>query len=252
MIRTENLTKTYGDKTALRDLTLNVETGEIFCLLGSNGAGKSTTLNLLLNFIQPDSGQIIIDEQPIDPKSNQSAAIARQKIAYLPEQVNLYQQFNSIENVRYLCELSGVKTTTVDIEYALEQTGLDQQMWLKPLKDYSKGMRQKVGIAFAIIRKAKILLLDEPTSGLDPSATDEFINIIKKLADNGAAVLMVTHDLYCAEKLANKMAILKQGHVVDAFDNQGLMSGAIATRYQQAMNQNVDTIDEYKTQLKIA
>lgn len=237
MLTTKNLTKSFGAKIALSDLSIHVEPNQILCLLGTNGAGKSTTLNLLLNFIQPDSGEIIIDGQIIDAKDKKAVMSARQKIAYIPEQVNLYQQFNAIENLEYLAQLSGVKQASKQtIVNALTQTGLDQTMWHKPLKDYSKGMKQKVGIAFAIIREAKVLLLDEPTSGLDPSAINEFINIIRNLAEQGAAVLMVTHDLHCAEALADSMAILKQGKIIDSFDNKDLALGELQLRYHQAID----------------
>lgn len=231
MLKTKNLSKSFADKTALNDLSIEVKSGQILCLLGTNGAGKSTTLNLLLNFIEPDDGEIHIDGELITTSNKAAVKNARQKMAYIPEQVNLYEQFNAFENIEYLAKLSNIKTTEEQIAQSLVQTGLDAGMWHRPLKDYSKGMRQKVGIAFAIVRKAKLLLLDEPTSGLDPSATMEFIAIIRELAQQGAAVLMVTHDLYCAETLANRIAILKQGSVVDEFNNQGLAPGQLQQRY---------------------
>lgn len=236
MLVAKNLSKRYGDKIALKDLSLSIDAGQILALLGDNGAGKSTTLNLLLHFIGSDSGQVIIDNQPIDGNNKRAVQMARQQMAYLPEQVILYEQFNAIENLQYLAKLSGIKADMCAIERGLNQTGLDALMWFKPLKSYSKGMRQKVGIAFAIIRNAKILLLDEPTSGLDPSATKEFVAIVQQLAQQGTAVLMVTHDLDCAGSLADKVMILSQGQVVDEFANQDITPGVLKRRYHQAID----------------
>lgn len=236
MLIAKNLTKSYGDKIALQDLSLNIVSGQIVALLGANGAGKSTTLNLLLHFITADSGQVIIDKQPVFGKNKASVQWARQQMAYLPEQVSLYDQFNAIENLHYLAKLSDIKCDQRAIEHGLNQTGLDPCVWHKPLKSYSKGMRQKVGIAFAIIRDAKILLLDEPTSGLDPSAIKEFMANISQLAQQGTAVLMVTHDLDCASALANHIMILKQGQVVDEFSNQDLLPAALKQRYHRAID----------------
>ncbi|WP_286268816.1 ABC transporter ATP-binding protein [Thalassotalea hakodatensis] len=235
MLRIEELTKAFNDNYALQQLSLNIEPGEIYCLLGSNGAGKSTTLNLLLGFLKADSGHIYIDEKLVDVNQKHSLATARDKIAYIPEQVNLYPQFNAMENLAYLANLGGIKPAYEQFEQALTQTGLAKNMWHKPLKDYSKGMRQKVGIAFAILRQAKLLLLDEPTSGLDPSATQEFIHIIDNLAQQGAAVLMVTHDLECSTTLGDKFAILKEGEVIEQFSQKDLASVPLHQRYQQSI-----------------
>jgi ABC-2 type transport system ATP-binding protein len=241
MLVAKNLSKSFGDKTALKDLSLSIDAGKILALLGNNGAGKSTTLNLLLHFITPDSGQVLIDNQPIDSHNKRLVQMARQQMAYLPEQVILYEQFNAIENLQYLSKLSDINADINAIEQGLKQTGLDAVMWSKPLKSYSKGMRQKVGIAFAVISGAKILLLDEPTSGLDPSATREFITIIRELAQQGTAVLMVTHDLDCASSLANDMLILKHGQVVDQFSNQDMSANELKRRYHQAIDGSTAT-----------
>jgi len=199
------------------------------CLLGANGAGKSTTLNLFLNFLQPDSGRACIDG--IDVNDSKSLVNSKEKLVYLPEQVNLYQEFNAIENLRYLASLSGLKVTDEQLNSALDETGLESNVRQQALRDYSKGMRQKVGIAFAIIRQAKVLLLDEPTSGLDPSATLEFIRIIEKLAEKGAAILMITHDFYCAHSLADKIGIMDKGCLLGMLDNAQLTLTTLEQKY---------------------
>jgi ABC-2 type transport system ATP-binding protein len=236
MLEAIKLSKSFGDKQALIDLSIRVEPGEILCLLGANGAGKSTILNLLLNFIEPDSGKVIIDGEEIGADDKAAKANSKQKLVYIPEQVNLYQEFNALENLEYLAQLSGITVDIGQLEQALAQTGLEEQAWRQPLKDYSKGMRQKVGIAFAIVRQTKILLLDEPTSGLDPSATLEFIAIIRQLANNGAAILMVTHDFWCAHTLATHIGIMKQGRLVEQLDNAGLTLTALEQLYHGTIN----------------
>lgn len=232
MIKIENLSKSFGDNHALNDLCLSVPKGQVTCLLGANGAGKSTTLNLLLNFIEPDSGRMEIDNINVQLEPEKS----KQKLVYLPEQVNLFEEFNAIENLHYLASLTKQKTSNKEIEAALTQTGLQQSAWKKSLNSYSKGMRQKVGIAFAILRKAKVLLLDEPTSGLDPSATRDFIKIIELLAQRGAAILMVTHDLYCAHCLAKQVGIMKQGRLCTLLDNDNLSLDDLEAHYHHIIS----------------
>ncbi|KID57517.1 ABC transporter ATP-binding protein [Pseudoalteromonas luteoviolacea] len=231
MLEAINLKKSFSDKQVINDLSFKVETGQIMCLLGANGAGKSTTLNIFLNFLQPDSGQALIDGIDVH-----SSAGSKEKLVYLPEQVNLYQEFNAIDNLKYLASLSDLSVTESQINAALDETGLEPSARTQSLKNYSKGMRQKVGIAFAIIRQAKVLLLDEPTSGLDPSATLEFIRIIEQLAQKGAAILMVTHDFYCAHTLADKIGIMDKGKLLTLLDNQQLPLNALENTYHELIS----------------
>jgi ABC-2 type transport system ATP-binding protein len=242
MIEIKQLSKRFGSHQALDSLSFNVPAGQVMCLLGANGAGKSTTLNLLLNFIEPDSGEIFIDGDNVLTSPEKT----KQKLVYLPEQVNLYEEFNAIDNLHYLAKLSGHATSTNEIENALTDTGLQESAWQQPLSSYSKGMRQKVGIAFALLRGAKVLLLDEPTSGLDPSATLEFIRIIEKLAQRGAAILMVTHDLYCAHCLAHQIGIMKQGQLKALLTNENLSLDNLEKQYHQHMSDANSTLFDVK------
>lgn len=237
MLEVSQLSKKFADKNALSNVSFKVAAGEIMCLLGANGAGKSTTINLCLGFLEPCRGEIKINNRTLDFKDKKSLEQSKNNIVYIPEQVNLYQEFNAIENISYLANLSNIRFSEQDIFSALEDTGLEQSSWKKPLKSYSKGMRQKVGIAFAIVRQAKVLLLDEPTSGLDPSATNEFIKIINKLAANGAAILMVTHDFYCANTLANKIGIMNKGKLIELIDNSQLSISSLEQIYHQSIEE---------------
>jgi ABC-2 type transport system ATP-binding protein len=231
VLEAKKLCKSFNGKLVLDDLSFAVAPGEIMCLLGANGAGKSTTLNVFLNFLKPDSGQAFIDGADVHIDGS-----AKHKLVYLPEQVNLYQEFNALENLKYLGCLSGLTLSDEQIHAALDETGLAPNAREQNLKSYSKGMRQKVGIAFALIREAKVLLLDEPTSGLDPSATLEFIRIIEQLAQKGAAILMVTHDFYCAHTLSDKIGIMDQGRLLTLLDNKSMSISALEETYHELIS----------------
>ena len=207
MLETRKLSKTYGDVAALRELDLVVRPGEIYCLLGANGAGKTTAINLLLGFIEPSAGSAHVAgiEVATDPNG------ARRKLAYIPETVMLYGALTGFENLKYFSELSGQKLSDEELRGCLSRAGLAPAAHDRPLKGYSKGMRQKVGVAIAIAKRAGALLLDEPTSGLDPKASNEFSELILALARDGAAILMATHDLYRAKETGTRIGIMREG-----------------------------------------
>jgi ABC-2 type transport system ATP-binding protein len=188
------VTKKYATHTAVDSLSLSVADGDVYALLGPNGAGKTTTINMLLGFIAPDSGSLQVAGRNVvdDP------AAARAHIAYIPEQVQLYPQLSGQENLDYFSRLAGHRIAAVELSRMLERVGLSSEATLRRAGSYSKGMRQKVGIAIALAKRAKVLLLDEPTSGLDPSASAEFVALLKEVSREGVAVLMATHDLFYA------------------------------------------------------
>jgi len=214
MLEAIGLSKNYGEVRALQELDIRVAPGEIYCLLGANGAGKSTTLNLFLGFVLPTSGVVRIDG--IDVVKDPVAA--RKRVAYIPEMVTLYGALSGMENLDYFSKLSGHKHSLPSLRKCLEQAGLASEAHDRPLKTYSKGMRQKVGIAIAIARDAKALLLDEPTSGLDPKASNEFSQLILAMAGRGAAILMATHDLFRARETGTKIGIMRDGSLKKEFD----------------------------------
>lgn len=195
-------------------VNFSVEQGEVFALLGGNGAGKSTTLLTFLGLIKPRAGTARLNDKSVQ---DDVAAVHRQ-VAYLPESANLYPHLNALENLNYFLALAKTNSSQATIEAALDTVGLASEARTRRLESYSKGMRQKVGIALAILRKTPILLLDEPTSGLDPVAIDEFNSVIVNLAQQGTTVLMVTHDLYGACQVARHIALLQQGLMVGSFD----------------------------------
>ncbi|MEM7417525.1 MAG: ABC transporter ATP-binding protein [Gemmatimonadota bacterium] len=210
----DRLTVSRGGRTVLQDLSFEVQQGNVFALLGGNGAGKSTTLLTLLGLVTPDAGEARIDGRRVqdDPEA------IRRVTAYLPESANLYPHLTARENLDYFLSLAAVSPSSEDIEKALDEVMLAPEARGRVLSGYSKGMRQKVAIALAILRRAPLLLLDEPTSGLDPVAVDEFNGLIGSLADQGTTVMMVTHDVYGVCHVARSIGLLREGRLVTTFD----------------------------------
>lgn len=212
-LQTDSLRISRSGKEVLSGITFAVHTGEVYALLGGNGAGKSTTLLSFLGFLSPASGNVRVNGKDV----LSDIAAARKAIAYLPESASLYEHLNASENIDYFLKLAGVSVNQATIDTAFDRVSLVLEARQRKLRDYSKGMRQKVAIALAILRDTDILLLDEPTSGLDPSAIDEFHQIIRNLADSGKTILMVTHDVYGACQVADKIGLLHTGALVGEF-----------------------------------
>jgi len=212
-LQVDSLHIVRSDKEVLSGITFTVDTGEVYALLGGNGAGKSTTLLSCLGFLSPASGHVRVNNKEV----HNDIAAARKVIAYLPESATLYQHLNARENLEYFLQLADASTDKAQIEAALDRVALSPDARKNKLRDYSKGMRQKVAIALAILRDTDILLLDEPTSGLDPTAIDEFHRIISDLSSAGKTILMVTHDVYGACQVADKIGLLRNGTLVGEF-----------------------------------
>jgi ABC-2 type transport system ATP-binding protein len=210
MLQASQLTKRYGDVTALDHLELAIAPGEVFCLLGANGAGKTTTINLFLNFINPTSGSAYINGLDVAEKPQET----KRYVAYIPEQVMLYRNLTGLENLAYFSALGGHQYPRSTLVEFLRDAGLPPGAEDRRLHMYSKGMRQKVGIAIAMAKKARALLLDEPTSGLDPKAANEFSELLKSVSRQGVAVLMATHDLFRATEVGTRVGIMKHGRLV--------------------------------------
>jgi ABC-2 type transport system ATP-binding protein len=232
MLKAINLSKTYNGNTALDRLNLTIEAGEVYCLLGANGAGKTTTINLFLNFVEPSGGTALISgldvaEQPLETKKF---------LAYIPEQVNLYKNLSGLENLEYFSALAGQDKYSKDqLRAFLVDAGLQADAADKRVSGYSKGMRQKVGIAIATAKRATVLLLDEPTSGLDPKASNEFSELLKKLSGQGCAVLMATHDLFRAKESGTRIGIMRHGRLVSEMTTDEISHADLERIYLENM-----------------
>ena len=209
-IQTKNLTKAYGTKQAVKNLNLSIQSGEIFGLLGHNGAGKTTAVTILTTLLEPTTGtaQIV----GYDIVSN--ASEVRQTIGYLPENVQFYDNLTLLENLQFFARLSGIANPDKRIKTVLQFldfTGHENER----LATFSKGMRQRVGIAQAILHEPKVLFLDEPTSGLDPQGVKNLREIIISLnKELGMTIFMNTHLLSEVTKTCTSIGILRDGELI--------------------------------------
>ena len=233
-LEASGLGKRFGDKTALSDLNLTVANGKVVCLLGANGAGKTTTINLFLGFLKPDSGSAFVDG--ID--AAKSPIEARRRLAYLPESVALYPKLTGLENLAFFDKLTGVGRQSAELAALLGDAGLPEHAHGQLASTYSKGMRQKVGIAIAMARQAKTLLLDEPLSGLDPSAANSLGELIGRLRDQGSAVLMATHDIFRAKEIGDQIGIMMRGRLVNLLDADALDAKEIESIYLDHLHED--------------
>ena len=201
-------------------------------MLGLNGAGKTTTLNLLLGFLQADNGQITVADVDV----NSQIQKARNAVAYISENVMLYPHLTGIENLNYFCQLAGFDFSKQELADYLTSCGLDVSQHHKRLDAYSKGMRQKVGIAIAVAKKAKVYLLDEPASGLDPFASNELTVLLKKLANDGATILMASHDIFRVKETCNRIGILSQGRLIKELIASEISTNELEKVYLENIN----------------
>jgi ABC-2 type transport system ATP-binding protein len=212
MLQAINLTKRYeGCVLALDSVNFEIYPGEVFCLLGANGAGKTTTINLFLDFIPPTAGEARIN----GINSHQNPLEAKKYVGYLSENVMLYGNFTARQNLDYFAKLGGKPNLSrEDYDQAMAEVGLGPKAFDRRVKEFSKGMRQKVGLAIVRIKDSPAILLDEPTSGLDPKAGAEFLGLLYKLKAAGKAILMSTHDIFRSKEIADRVGIMNEGKMV--------------------------------------
>ena len=211
MLKITNLTKTYGDKTAVDDLTLHIQPGEIFGFIGPNGAGKTTTIKAACGILGFDSGRILVDGVDVqkDPLE------CKKRIAYIPDNPDLYEFLSGIKYLNFIADVfkieAGERKKRIE-EYA-EIFELTADL-AAPISTYSHGMKQKLAIISALIHKPKLLILDEPFVGLDPKAAHTVKTIMAEMCEQGGAIFFSTHVLEVAEKLCHKVAIIKNGRIM--------------------------------------
>lgn len=210
MIEVKNITKKYGNFTAVDNINFKIEEGEIIGLLGPNGAGKSTTMNMITGYIEPTEGEIIVNGYDISKKSKKS----KTQIGYMPEGVPLYSDLTVKEFVTYMAELKKVdrKTRKEKVEKIIEQTGL-KDVEKKLTRNLSRGYKQRVSMAGALVGEPKILILDEPTVGLDPKQITEIRALIKELGKTHTVILS-SHILSEVSQICNKVIIINKGKIV--------------------------------------
>lgn len=231
MLQAKNLIKEFNGRKALNDLNLSVDRGEIYCLLGQNGAGKTTTINIFLGFIDASSGEALINGR--DVKS--SRAETNRMIAYIPEVVQLYGNLSGIENLDFFSRLAGFTYSETELRSFLTKSGLQQEAQIRRLSTYSKGMRQKVGIAIALSKKADVIFMDEPTSGLDPKATAEFTKICKDFVAEGKSIFMATHDIFNAVNVGTRIGIMREGLLVHELATRDINANQLQQLYLETI-----------------
>ena len=236
ILKADDLSKRYEDGVlALDHLNLEVRPGEVYCLLGANGAGKTTTIHLLLNFIPPTAGTALI--QGIDVAKEPLRS--KDYVAFVSENVMLYGNFTAFQNLDYFTKLAGKRgLTKSDYAKALESVGLQKEAFDVRTKNYSKGMRQKLGLAIALIKDAPNVLLDEPTSGLDPKSGQEFLNLLVRMRDQGKSVFMSTHDIFRAKLIADRVGFMMKGRLVMMKTRAELAGADLTELYIQYMDES--------------
>jgi ABC-2 type transport system ATP-binding protein len=200
----ENLSKRFGDRVAVSDVSFRLGVGEVFGFLGPNGAGKTTTVRMLATLIEPTSGSARVAGLPLGPENEVEI---RQRISVMPENPGLYLRLTVEENLRFFAGLYGLRRPESRIAHALEVVNLSGRA-NDPCGNLSKGLRQRVGLARTLLNDPQLVFLDEPTSGLDPVATHEVHNLIQGLRERGVSVFLTTHRLEEAERLCDRVAIL--------------------------------------------
>ena len=211
MLQINYLTKTYGDKKAVDDLSLHIQPGEIYGFIGHNGAGKTTTIKSCCGILQFDSGEILIDGKSItkDPIGCKSV------LAYIPDNPDLYEFMSGVQFLNFVADIFGVSATERQerIRRYADMLELTDDL-AQPISAYSHGMKQKLAVISALIHTPKLIIMDEPFVGLDPKASHLLKQLMRQICDDGGAIFFSTHVLEVAEKLCDKVAIIKGGKLM--------------------------------------
>ena len=211
MLKIENLTKTYGDKKAVDGLSLHIKAGEIYGFIGHNGAGKTTTLKACCGILQFDEGEIFIDGVSIQ----ENAMECKRKIAYIPDNPELYPFMSGAQYLNFISDIFNIEKDArrARIEKYANALGLTADL-AQPISAYSHGMKQKLAVISAFIHQPKLIIMDEPFVGLDPKAAHTLKGMMRAHCDQGGAIFFSTHVLDVAEKLCDKVAIIKNAKLI--------------------------------------
>lgn len=211
MLKIEHLTKMYGEKKAVDDLSIHIRPGEIYGFIGHNGAGKTTTLKACCGILQFDSGEILIDGVSV----KQDPITCKSKIAYIPDNPDLYEFMTGIQLLNFVADIFGVGANDRKERIAKYAEAFEITDDLgSPISAYSHGMKQKLAIISALLHAPKLIIMDEPFVGLDPKASHRLKEIMKEMCRKGSAIFFSTHVLEVAEKLCDKVAIIKDGKLM--------------------------------------
>ncbi len=211
MLKITDLTKTYGDKKAVDNLSLWIKRGEICGFIGHNGAGKTTTIKAVCGILRPDNGEILIGGDNIAEKPLE----CKRKIAYIPDNPDLYEFMTGMQYLNFVADIFGISTE--DRKQRIEKYAADFELTAalgEPVSSYSHGMKQKLAVISALIHEPELIIMDEPFVGLDPKSSHLLKKIMRECCENGAAILFSTHVLEVAEKLCDKIAIIKSGKLI--------------------------------------
>lgn len=213
MLRIENVSKSYGEKKAVDNLSLHIKAGEIYGFIGHNGAGKTTTLKACVGILNFDDGEIFVDGVSI----KENPLECKKKIAYIPDNPDLYGFMTGIGYLHFVADIFGVEASVRNerIEKYADAFSLTADLAM-PVSAYSHGMKQKLALISAFIHEPKLIIMDEPFVGLDPTASHTVKEMMREMCKNGCAVFFSTHVLEVAEKLCSKIAIIKDGQLVKA------------------------------------
>jgi ABC-2 type transport system ATP-binding protein len=211
VIETRGLTKRYGKVVAVDGLELSIEAGEVYGLLGPNGSGKTTTILMLLGLTEPSAGTVRV--LGLDP-AREPLSLKRQ-VGYLPDSVGFYGEMTAWENLAYIARLNGLPRALAQqrMERVLERMGL-AEVAQRPVSTFSRGMRQRLGLAEVLLKEPKVVILDEPTLGLDPEAAQEFLKMIQGLKNEGITVLLSSHLLHQVQAICDRVGLFHQGKLV--------------------------------------
>lgn len=220
MLKIENLTKTYGQKKAVDNLSLEIENGHIYGFIGHNGAGKTTTLKSIAGIMEFDQGNIYIDNKSI----KEEPLACKKVMAYIPDNPDLYEYLTGIKYLNFIADVYGVSQAerTDRIKKYGDMFELTNSLG-EPISAYSHGMKQKLAVISALIHEPKLIIMDEPFVGLDPKASHLLKGLMRDLCDRGGAIFFSTHVLEVAEKLCDKIAIIKAGKLVVSGNTQDVI-----------------------------
>jgi ABC-2 type transport system ATP-binding protein len=229
VLEAAELVKRYDDGVlAVNKLNLRIGPGEIYTLLGSNGAGKTSTMMMLLGFTEPTAGTakicgIDVAKDPLKAKKH---------VAYVSENVMLYGSFTAMQNLEFFSKLGGAtRETLAKSEQVLQRVGLNKDNYRRRVGGFSKGMRQRLGIAIAIMKNTEVIIMDEPTSGLDPRGASEFMTIVQELRTEGKSILMSSHDIFRAKTVSDRVGIMNSGRILKEITSAELKDADLEQLY---------------------